>query len=77
MDEIAKSLDLKIKQSKNPQPAAKVLGILQGARSDFENLKALAKKYPDLDMDVQDIEKVLNSLQADYEKTSREVRSRR
>jgi len=77
MDEITKSLDLKIKQSKYPQPAPKVLSILQGARSDFENLKALAKKYPDLNMDVKDIEEVLNSIQADYENTSREVRSRR
>ena len=76
MDEIAKSLDLKIKQSKYPQPAPKFLGILQGARSDFENLKTLAKKYPDLDMDVKDIEKVLNSIQADYENTSREVKRR-
>ncbi|MGA2322854.1 MAG: hypothetical protein ABSG22_03300 [Sedimentisphaerales bacterium] len=77
MDEIVKSLDLKIKQSKYPQPAPKFLGILQGARSDFENLKTLAKKYPDLDMDVKDIEKVLNSIQADYENTSRETRSRK
>jgi len=77
MDEIVKSLDLKIKQSKYPQPAPKVLSILQGARSDFENLKTLAKKYPDLDMDVKDIEKVLNSIQADYENTSRETRSRK
>jgi membrane-bound ClpP family serine protease len=76
MDEIVKSLDLKIKQSKYPQPAPKVLGILQGARSDFENLKTLAKKYPDLDMDVKDIEKVLNSIQADYENTSRETKRR-
>jgi membrane-bound ClpP family serine protease len=76
MDEIAKSLDLKIKQSKYPQPAPKFLSILQGARSDFENLKTLAKKYPDLDMDVKDIEKVLNSIQADYENTSRETKRR-
>jgi ATP-dependent protease ClpP protease subunit len=76
MDEIVKSLDLKVKQSKYPQPAPKVLGILQGAKSDFENLKILAKKYPDLDMDVTDIEKVLNSIQADYENTSRETRRR-
>ena len=76
MDEIIKSLDLKIKQSKYPQPAPKFLSILQGARSDFENLKTLAKKYPDLDMDVKDIEKVLNSIQADYENTSRETKRR-
>jgi ATP-dependent protease ClpP protease subunit len=76
MDEIVKSLDLKTKQSKYPQPAPKILGILQGAKSDFENLKTLAKKYPDLDMDVKDIEKVLNTIQADYENTSRETRRR-
>ncbi|HEY5504726.1 MAG TPA: hypothetical protein VIK28_06165, partial [Sedimentisphaerales bacterium] len=76
MDEIVKSLDLKMKQSKYPQPAPKILGILQGARSDFGNLKTLAKKYPDLDMDVKDIEKILNSIQADYENTSRETKRR-
>ena len=76
MDEIVKSLDLKVKQSKYPQPAPKIMGILQGAKSDFENLKTLAKKYPDLHMDVEDIEKVLNSIQADYENTLRETKRR-
>jgi membrane-bound ClpP family serine protease len=77
VDEIEKSLDLKIKQSKYPQPAPKALGILQGARSDFENLKALAKKYPDLELDVKNIEEILNSIQADYENAVRESRSRK
>ena len=34
MDEIAKSLDLKIKQSKYPQPAPKFMGMLREARTD-------------------------------------------
>ena len=44
MEEIIKAFDLKIKQSKYPQPAPKFMGILQGAKNDFETLKMLATK---------------------------------
>jgi hypothetical protein len=77
VDEIRKSLDLKVKQSKYPQPGPKALSILRGARSDFENLKALAKKYPDLHLDVEEIEGILNSISADYENALRETRGRK
>jgi hypothetical protein len=77
VDEIRKSLDLKAKQSSYPQPASKALGILRGARSDFETLKGLAKRYPDLQLDIEAIEEVLNSINADYENTLRQTRSRR
>ena len=75
--EIRKSLDLKVKQAQNPQPAPKALSILRGARSDFETLIALAKKYPDLHFNVAALESELNSINAEYEKILMESKSRK
>jgi membrane-bound serine protease (ClpP class) len=75
--EIRKSLDLKAKQAKYPQPAPKALSILRGAKSDFENLKALAQKYPDLHYNVTEIEEVINTISADYENAVRQTRGRK
>jgi membrane-bound serine protease (ClpP class) len=77
VDEIRKSLDLKEKQIKYPQPAPKALSILRGAKTDFENLKTLAQKYPDLHFDVRGIEEVINTITADYENAVRKTRNRR
>ena len=76
-DEIRKSLDMKIKQSQNPQTAAKALSILRGARSDFETLIFMAKKYPDMNLDVAKLESELNSVNAAYEKVTAETKNRR
>ncbi|MGA2092105.1 MAG: hypothetical protein ABSH16_01690 [Sedimentisphaerales bacterium] len=76
-DEIRKSLDLKEKQIKYPQPAPKALSILRGAKTDFENLKTLAQKYPDLHYNVKQLEEVINTISADYENAVRETRSHR
>ncbi|MGD0077579.1 MAG: hypothetical protein ABSB91_03010 [Sedimentisphaerales bacterium] len=76
-DEIRKSLDLKEKQIKYPQPAPKALSILRGAKADFENLKTLAQKYPDLHYNVKQLEEVINTISADYENAVRETRSRK
>jgi hypothetical protein len=76
VDEIGKDFDLKVKQSKYPMTAGKFLGILRGARTDFETLKALSKKYPDLHLDTQDIEAELNTINAAYENASRESKKR-
>ena len=77
IDEIRKSLDMKVKQAQTPQPTPKALAILRGARSDFETLVNLAKKYPDLQMDVADLEDELNSVNASYEKILMESKSRK
>jgi membrane-bound serine protease (ClpP class) len=77
VDEIEKSLDLKAKQFKYPQPAGKALGIMRGARSDFETLKTLAQKYPDLNIDIKEVEEILNSINAAYENALRETRKRK
>jgi len=74
---IRKSLDMKMKQAKNPQTAGKALAILRGAKSDFETLIAMGKKYPDLNFDVMDFEDELNSINAEIEKINAETRRRR
>ena len=76
VEEISKDFDLKVKQSKYQMPAGKFLGILRGAKSDFETLKALSKKYPDLHLDTVDIESELNSINAAYDNILRESKRR-
>lgn len=77
VDEIEKSLDLKAKQFEYPQPAGKALSIMRGATSDFETLKTLAQKYPDLNIDIKKVEEILNSIKAEYEDALRETRKRK
>jgi hypothetical protein len=76
MDDALKSFDMKVQQSKYPQPAPKFMGMLREAKTDVENLKMLAKKYPDLHMDTESIDKELNSINAAYENALRETRKR-
>ena len=76
MDDALKSFDMKVQQSKYPQPAPKFLGILRGARTDVETLKTLAQKYPDLHLDTDSIDKELNSINAAYENALRETKKR-
>ena len=77
VDEIEKSIDLKVKQLKYPQTSGKGLSIIRGARTDFETLKTLAQKYPDLNIDIKEVEEILNSINADYENALRETRQRK
>jgi len=76
MDDALKSFDMKVQQSKYPQPAPKFLGILRGARTDVETLKTLAQKYPDLHLDTDSIDKELNLINAAYENALRETKKR-
>jgi membrane-bound ClpP family serine protease len=77
VDRIRESLDLKIKQFQYAKTAPKAMGILNGARQDFEDLKGLAKKYPDLHIDVEAIEDELNSIKAANEDIAAERKSRK
>jgi membrane-bound ClpP family serine protease len=74
---IRESLDLKYKQMELAQTAPKALGVLNGAKSDFETLKGLAKKYPDLHIDVRAVEDELNSINAAYESIIAERKRRK
>jgi len=76
VDQIEKSLDLKAKQFQYQMPAGKALSTMRGARKDFETLKMLAEKYPDLNIDIKDVEEILNSINAAYEDALRQVRRR-
>jgi ATP-dependent protease ClpP protease subunit len=71
VNRIRKSIDLKIEQSKYRQPKPKVLEILRSAKSEFQTLIKLAKKYPDLELDVQSLEKELNFVEAAYQDAKR------
>jgi membrane-bound ClpP family serine protease len=77
LNRIRKSIDFKVKQSKHPQPLRKVLKILRSAKSEFQTLIKLAKKYPDLELDVQALEEELNSIEAEYQRIKRESSRRR
>lgn len=68
LNRILKSIDLKIKQAKEPMPPPKALSILRAARSEFATLVKLAKKYPDLQLNVRALEEELNSVEANYQK---------
>jgi hypothetical protein len=77
IERIRKSLDLKTQQLEYQHPAPKVLKILRSARSDFQILIRLAKKYPDLKLSSRPFEDELNSIEALYDKIKRNTRRRR
>lgn len=74
---IRKSLDLKTRQLEYDHPTPKILKILRSARSDFQTLIRLAKKYPDLHLSTRPFEDELNSIEAAYDKLKRTTRRRR
>jgi membrane-bound ClpP family serine protease len=77
IERIRKSLDLKTQQLEYQHPTPKVLKILRDARSDFQTLIRLAKKYPDLKLSTRPFEDELNTIEAAYDKLRRTTRRRR
>jgi membrane-bound ClpP family serine protease len=69
---IKKSLDLKVKQSSNQQTKPRALRLLRGIRNDYNNLVKLSTNYPDLQVDVQLLQRRLNSVEAMYQKVKRD-----
>jgi len=67
-NKLKKSLDLKVKQSRNQQTKPRALRLLRGIRNDYKNLIKLAKNYPDLHTDVELLQWRLNSVEAMYQK---------
>ena len=76
LSRIRKSVDFKIKQSQYPQPRPKIFKILRSAKSEFKTLIRLAKKYPDLHLNIQALENELNSIEAAYEKVKMDSKRR-
>ena len=71
---IRKSIDLKVKQSEHRMPVPKVLNLLRSAKSEYKTLIRLAKKYPDLGLDIKALEDELNSIEANYQKVRMDAR---
>lgn len=71
LNRIRKSIDFKIEQSKYWHPRPKVLKILRSAKNEFQALIKLAKKYPDLELNIQALEDELNSIEAAYQNVKR------
>ena len=77
IERIRKSLDLKTQQLEYEHPTPRILKILRSARSDFQTLIKLAKRYPDLKLSTRPFEEELNSIEALYDKVKRTTRRRR
>jgi len=71
LNRIRKSIDFKIEQSKYRHPRSEVLSILRSAKSEFQTLIKLARKYPDLGLNIQVLEDELNSVEAAYQDAKR------
>jgi membrane-bound ClpP family serine protease len=63
---LTKSLDLRIKQMKQTRVRTRALKMLRDIRKDYKSLIALAKRYPDLQIDVEFLQRQLNSAEAMY-----------
>jgi len=74
---IRKSLDLKVKQLDYSYSTPKMLNILRNARSDYQTLIRLARKYPDLKLDPTPLEDELNAVEAAYDRLKVGPRRRR
>ena len=73
---IRTSIDLKMKESEGRMPVPKALKILREAELECKTLITLAKKYPDLEMEVQPLEEWLNTIKAASTEIKRESRRR-
>lgn len=76
LNRIRKSIDLKVKQSGQRLPRPKVLKILRSARAEFKTLIKLAKKYPDLGLDIKVLEDELNTIEVNYQQVKMDSRRR-
>ena len=68
-DRIVKSLDSKVKQFKQAPTEIRALKILRDIRKDYKSLISLAQHYSDLSIDVGELQRQLNTVEAYYEQT--------
>jgi ATP-dependent protease ClpP protease subunit len=66
-DRIVKSLDLKVKQFKQAPTEIRALKMLRDIRKDYKSLISLAQHYSDLNVDVAELQRQLNTVEAYYE----------
>ncbi len=71
---IRKSVDYEVKKAEGGLYLPETLKLLRGARAEFKTLLNLARKYPDLGLDVTALEDELNSIEATYRNMKRNAR---
>jgi ATP-dependent protease ClpP protease subunit len=71
---IRKSVDFEVKKAEGGMYLPEALKLLRGARAEFKTLLNLARKYPDLGLDVTALEDELNSIEAAYRNMKRNAR---
>lgn len=69
-----RSFDYELKKSEGGMYYREALKMLRDARGEFKKLLNLARTYPDLNLDVMEIEEQLNSIEASYRNLKREAR---
>ncbi len=74
---IEKSLDLKFKEIENSQTSASALKLLREIKSDVQTVIKFANEYPDLHVDVQKLEELQNSVEAEYKDVKTHTRRRK
>lgn len=68
VNRLKKSLDSKIKQMEQAPTKHRALKLLSDVRRDYKALITLARRYPDLKLNVQVLERQLNTAEALYQK---------
>jgi ATP-dependent protease ClpP protease subunit len=68
-DKISRALDLRIKQLRQAHIPFRTRKMLRDIQKDYKSLIALAKRYSDLGIDVDTLERQLNSAEALYKET--------
>jgi ATP-dependent protease ClpP protease subunit len=71
---IRKSFDYEFKKAEGDMYYAEYLQFLREARVEMKTALNLAKKYPDLNLDVKAIEDNLNTIEASYRNLKRDAR---
>ncbi|MCD6393104.1 MAG: hypothetical protein J7M40_06310 [Planctomycetes bacterium] len=66
VDKLYNSLDLRIKELAVVRSRARMLAMMRELRKDIKYLLGLKKKYPDVSVNQDNLEDVLNSLDAQY-----------
>jgi len=68
LDIIKKSMDRQIKEIELGLPKPKWMKTVRQMRVNIKYLITMAKKYPDLELDLESLEKYLNTVEANYNK---------
>jgi hypothetical protein len=66
MKQLRNRLDLNIKQVQRARTRPRALGLMRKIRDDFKDVNMLAKRYPDLQLNIVELENELNDVEAAF-----------